>query len=118
MVELDTPARVITNLPTAGLIEGPFPFERNGIYYLTYPHAATNTERLEYAMSTNPMGPYKQMGVILDEAAKRLLDRAPIHRSIQRTMVPFLSRQGFIARTSIRTEPFGRITCTSTTTEL
>lgn len=69
MVELDSPAQVITNLPTAGLIEGPFPFERNGIYYLTYPHVQNKIERLEYATSTSPMGPYKFAGVILDEAA-------------------------------------------------
>lgn len=68
MVELDSPPQVITNLPPRGLIEGPFPFERNGIYYLTYPHVQNKIERLEYAMSTNPMGPYKQAGVILDEA--------------------------------------------------
>jgi beta-xylosidase len=69
MLELDSPPQVITNLPTTGLIEGPFPFERNGVYYLTYPHVQNKTERLEYATSTNPMGPYKQAGVILDEAA-------------------------------------------------
>lgn len=68
MIEIEGQPQVIANLPAAGLIEGPFPFERNGIYYLTYPHAATNTERLEYAMSTNPMGPYKPAGVILDES--------------------------------------------------
>jgi len=69
MVELDSPAQVVANLPTTGLIEGPFAFERNGIYYLTYPHVQTTIERLEYATSTNPMGPYKQAGVLLDEAA-------------------------------------------------
>ncbi len=69
MLELDGQPQVITNLPTAGLIEGPFPFARNGIYYLTYPHVQNKIERLEYATSTNPMGPYKQAGVILDEAA-------------------------------------------------
>jgi beta-xylosidase len=69
MVELDSPAQVVANLPTSGLIEGPFAFERNGIYYLTYPHVQTTIERLEYATSTNPMGPYKQAGVLLDEAA-------------------------------------------------
>jgi hypothetical protein len=68
MVELDSEPKVITNLPTQGLIEGPFPFQRNGIYYLTYPHVQTNTERLEYSISTNPLGPYKPAGVILDEA--------------------------------------------------
>ncbi len=69
MLELDSPPLVITNLPTAGLIEGPFPLERNGIYYLTYPHVQNKIERLEYATSINPMGPYKPAGVILDEAA-------------------------------------------------
>jgi beta-xylosidase len=69
MLELDSQPQVTTNLPAKGLIEGPFVFERNGIYYLTYPHAQTNAERLEYATSTHPMGPYQPMGVILDEAA-------------------------------------------------
>jgi beta-xylosidase len=68
MVETNSPPMVITNLPTRGLIEGPFAFERNGIYYLTYPHANTTTERLEYAISTNAMGPYEPKGVILDES--------------------------------------------------
>ena len=69
MVELDSPPEVVSNLPTRGLIEGPFPFERNGIYYLTYPHVQNRTERLEYATSTSAMGPYTQRGVFLDEAA-------------------------------------------------
>ncbi len=68
MVELDSPAQVITNLPRTGLIEGPFPFERNGIFYLTYPHVQNKIERLEYATSASPMGPYTQAGVLLDEA--------------------------------------------------
>jgi hypothetical protein len=69
MVELDSSPLVITNLPQKGLIEGPFAFERNGIYYLTYPHVETTIERLEYATSTSPMGPYKPVGVILDESS-------------------------------------------------
>ena len=44
-------------------------FERNGIYYLTYPHVENKIERLEYATSSSPMGPFKQAGVILDESA-------------------------------------------------
>jgi beta-xylosidase len=68
MVEVDSQPTVIANLPTKGLIEGPFAFERNGIYYLTYPHANTNTERLEYSTSKSPMGPYEPKGVILDES--------------------------------------------------
>ncbi|NSW95001.1 MAG: carbohydrate-binding protein, partial [Bacteroidales bacterium] len=51
-----------------GLVEGPYFFERNGIYYMTYPHVENNTERLEYAISDNPMGPFKVTGVIMDES--------------------------------------------------
>jgi len=68
MLELDSQPQVITNLPQEGLIEGPFVFERNGIYYLTYPHVQTTPERLEYSTSTNPMGPFEQKGVIMDES--------------------------------------------------
>src|SRR6185295_7674850 len=50
-------------------LEGPFVFERNGIYYLTYPHVENKTERLEYATSTSATGPFKPSGVILDESA-------------------------------------------------
>jgi hypothetical protein len=68
MREIEGTPQVIDNLPTKGLLEGPFVFERKGIYYLTYPHEETKGERLEYATSTSPMGPYKPAGVILDEA--------------------------------------------------
>ena len=67
MRETEGAPRVIDNLPTKGLLEGPFVFERNGIYYLTYPHVENKTERLEYATSTSAMGPFKPVGVILDE---------------------------------------------------
>ena len=66
----------IANLPNPGrtTIEGPFAFKRNGTYYLTYPHAVTvdgrqGAEELEYAISTNPMGPYKWMGIITETNA-------------------------------------------------
>jgi hypothetical protein len=68
MLELDGKPQVIANLPTAGLIEGPFMFERNGIYYLSYPHVANKTERLEYAMGKSPLGPFEVTGVIMDES--------------------------------------------------
>ena len=67
MIELDGEVQIIPNLPEKGLKEGPYMFERNGIYYLTYPHAADSTERLEYATGTNPMGPFTVAGVIMDE---------------------------------------------------
>lgn len=68
MLELDSEPQVIGDLPTKGLVEGPYVFERNGIYYMTYPHAQDTTERLEYAIGDKPMGPYKVTGVIMDES--------------------------------------------------
>jgi hypothetical protein len=72
MVETETRPQRIADLPRPGLIEGPFAFKRNGIYYLTYPHAVTDAagrqgaERLEYSIATNVMGPYKWTGIITD----------------------------------------------------
>ena len=68
MLELATEPVVIGDLPTKGLVEGPYLFERNGIYYMTYPHVQNKTERLEYAISNNPLGPFKVTGVIMDES--------------------------------------------------
>ena len=47
--------------------EGPFAFEHNGWYYLTYPYVREKTEVLGYAMSKNPMGPYEYKGLIMAE---------------------------------------------------
>ena len=47
--------------------EGPFAFEYNGNYYLTYPYVRENTEVLGYAMSKHPMGPYEYKGLIMAE---------------------------------------------------
>ena len=68
MMQLATKVDTIDNLPTKGLIEGPFMFERNGKYYLTYPHVENKTERIEYAMGDSPMGPFTVTGVIMDES--------------------------------------------------
>ena len=68
MLELDSEPRVIENLPEKGLKEGPYMFERRNIYYLTYPHVEDSTERLEYAVADNPLGPFKITGVIMDES--------------------------------------------------
>lgn len=69
LIEVDGAVKTIANLPTKGLIEGPFAFEHKGKYYLTYPHVENKIERLEYAMSDSAMGPYKPVGVIMDESA-------------------------------------------------
>jgi GH43 family beta-xylosidase len=67
MLELDSEVKTLGDLPTKGLKEGPYMFKHNGKYYLTYPHVENVTERLEYAMSDNPLGPFKVTGVIMDE---------------------------------------------------
>lgn len=68
MTELASEVKTIENLPAKGLKEGPYMFERNGIYYLTYPHVEKKIERLEYAIADNPLGPFKVTGVIMDES--------------------------------------------------
>lgn len=68
MTELASEPKVIDNLPQKGLKEGPFLFERNGVYYLTIPHVENKIERLEYAIGNNPMGPFKMTGVVMDES--------------------------------------------------
>jgi hypothetical protein len=68
MLELDSKVDTLGALPAKGLKEGPYLFERNGIYYLTYPHVENKIERLEYAIGDNPLGPFKVTGVIMDES--------------------------------------------------
>ncbi len=67
MKELASEPKLIEGLP-AGFKEGPYLFERNGIYYLTFPYVIDSTETLAYATGDNPMGPFKYMGVIMDES--------------------------------------------------
>jgi beta-xylosidase len=68
MLELATEPQIVQGLPEIGLKEGPYLFERNGVYYMTYPHVENKIERLEYAMSDNPVGPFRYSGVIMDES--------------------------------------------------
>ena len=57
MLELDGESvRLDENLP-AGFKEGPFIFERNGKFYLTYPWVQDRTETLAYARATTPSDP-------------------------------------------------------------
>ena len=61
-------AQEVPGLPE-GFKEGPFAFEKDGHYYLTYPWVRTEggTECLAYAMSDKPMGPYTYQGIIMKE---------------------------------------------------
>lgn len=68
MLELATETKTLAELPAKGLKEGPYMIERNGIYYLTYPHVENKIERLEYAIGDNPLGPFRFAGVIMDES--------------------------------------------------
>ena len=68
MLDLNSEPQVVEDLPRTGLKEGPYLFEKNGIYYMTYPHVQNKIERLEYATGDNPMGPFKFAGVIMDES--------------------------------------------------
>lgn len=60
--------KTIAGLPD-GFKEGPFAFERNGLFYLTFPwvRQKNGTETLAYAMSKSPEGPYTFKGLIMDE---------------------------------------------------
>lgn len=69
MTELDSDPVTLTDLSGKGLKEGPYLFERAGIYYLTFPHVENKIERLEYATGDHPLGPFKMTGVIMDESA-------------------------------------------------
>ena len=62
-----SPVRLDENLPQ-GFKEGPFIFEREGRFYLTYPWVQDKTETLAYAMSDNPLGPYEFKGLIMAQS--------------------------------------------------
>ena len=68
MKELDSEVFTLKDFPDEGLKEGPFVFEREGVYYMVYPHVEKNTERIEYATSDSPLGPYTFQGVVMDES--------------------------------------------------
>lgn len=61
------PVRLDETLP-AGFKEGPFVFEREGRFYLTYPWVQDKTETLAYAMSDSPLGPYAFKGILMAQS--------------------------------------------------
>ncbi len=66
MLELASEPVGIEGLPN-GFKEGPFLFERKGIYYYTFPWVQDKTETLAYAMGNSPMGPFEFKGLIMDQ---------------------------------------------------
>jgi oligosaccharide reducing-end xylanase len=72
MTELASEPQLIEGLPE-GFKEGPFAFERNGKYYLTFPwvRKKNGTETLAYAMADRATGPFTFKGIIMDESPTR-----------------------------------------------
>jgi hypothetical protein len=66
MLELASEPKAIEGLPK-GFKEGPFMFERKGIYYFTFPFVIDSNESLVYCMGNNPLGPFKYAGLIMDK---------------------------------------------------
>lgn len=67
MIELASEPQIIQGLPK-GFKEGPFFFEHNGYYYLTYPLVVDKTETLAYSMGKSPLGPFEYKGLIMDQS--------------------------------------------------
>ncbi len=67
MLEIEGEVKTLGDLPVKGLKEGPYMYKYKDTYYLTYPHVENKIERLEYAVSKSPLGPFKFTGVIMDE---------------------------------------------------
>lgn len=51
-----------------GYVEGPFMFQRKGIYYFMWSEGnwTNGTYKVAYSMSSTPLGPYKRIGTILE----------------------------------------------------
>jgi hypothetical protein len=69
MLELASEPQLIVT-PTEKFKEGPFVFERNGIYYLTYPMVENKTEVLVYGMGKHPLGPFDFKGTLMKESPR------------------------------------------------
>ena len=64
MMEMDGAAQPMTGL--VDFHEATWVFRRNGIYYLTYADNNPGANRLRYATSSNPLGPWTHKGIYLD----------------------------------------------------
>ncbi|WP_083194610.1 family 43 glycosylhydrolase [Wenyingzhuangia fucanilytica] len=64
MVEIE--GEMTEQIGATGHREGPFVIKRKGIYYLIYPDHYPKTNKMGYAMSNNPLGPWEFKGVFLD----------------------------------------------------
>ncbi|MFD0672773.1 family 43 glycosylhydrolase [Cohnella sp. GCM10027633] len=67
MTSIDGPLKQFTEL--YDYHEAPWVFKRNGVYYMTYADGNPGANRMRYATSTNPLGPWTNRGVLLDSVA-------------------------------------------------
>lgn len=63
MTEIDGERHIITGLD--GFREGLFIFKRNNLYYAIYPDDFPKYNKMRYAISNNPFGPFECKGVFL-----------------------------------------------------
>ena len=69
MLELASEPVLLDGAFPEGFKEGPFVFERGGVYYFTFPHVIHETEALAYATGDHPLGPFTYRGVFMEEHA-------------------------------------------------
>jgi len=55
----------ITNVSLSGFVEGPWFYKRQSLYYMVYAASGTGTEKLSYATSNGPTGPWTTRGDIM-----------------------------------------------------
>ncbi len=67
MIELDGELQRMTGL--YDFHEAAWIFKRNGIYYLAYADNASSGNRLRYAISDNPLGPWTHKGIYLQSVS-------------------------------------------------
>jgi hypothetical protein len=67
LLELASEPKELAELPPK-FKEGPFAFERNGKFYLTFPYVPQTIEQLVYAIGDSPMGPFEYKGLIMKES--------------------------------------------------
>jgi len=64
LMSIDGPVKQFTEL--YDYHEAPWVFKRNNIYYMTYADGNPGANRMRYATSSNPLGPWTNRGVLLD----------------------------------------------------
>ena len=85
----------ITNVSLSGFTEGPWFYKRGSLYYMVYA-ATSGTEKISYATSNSPTGPWTVRGDIM--GAWLNLHQSRRHRRLQGALVFFLSQQRIAGR--------------------